>query len=297
MVREGNSEENNPCSIPGLMDFHRTSRNYEIVHLNEDDDRCFVFFSGNGLYQPNDPATFRRVVVENNRFEWKRNIPQSANKAIFLRDVTKQHYFEGINGTIDTIGKLRSFLEEQTRGLQVICVGSSMGGYAATLFGCLLRASRVFSFAGSFSLRALLQSPRERASNPVLLKYEHDEDYKDYFLLCGLLKSTRTPVFYFYPGRCGFDITQSRFIEDIPSVYPFRFTTRLHPATCLEINFPDLFSRDTEDLVRLQRRYHNTLISPLAFSFRTSGISRSLGFAGRRLVKKGVTSVFPRRQG
>lgn len=33
-------------------------------------DKCFVFFSGNGLYYPNTISSFCKTVVEQNRYEW-----------------------------------------------------------------------------------------------------------------------------------------------------------------------------------------------------------------------------------
>lgn len=33
-------------------------------------DRCIIFFSGNGLYYPNEKSIFEQTVSLNNRYEW-----------------------------------------------------------------------------------------------------------------------------------------------------------------------------------------------------------------------------------
>jgi hypothetical protein len=278
-----------PFDIPEMMDVYRKYPNYEIVDLNKGDDRCFIFFSSNGLYEPCDPETFHRVVLENNRFEWKQHVPRFANKVIFLRDVKKQWYLEGINSHINTIEKLACFLRENTHGLKVICVGNSAGGYAAALFGCLLNASHVFSFSGQFSLLHVLETEAERATNPTVVKYEKNPDYQKYFSIVDYVKTSQTPVFYLYPGKCDADIAQSRLVENIESVYMFRFDSEEHGGTCLHLNFLDLFSQSRKELCQLHREYKNSLIRPIPFSIRTSGFARSLLY-GVKHIKKGLIS-------
>ena len=80
--------------------------------------KCFVFFSGNGIFFPNDYETAENTLVKNNRYEWQ-NIAQNdlirlqAGKIIFLRDVYKQWYITGINSRIDSIAKLFYFLQKK----------------------------------------------------------------------------------------------------------------------------------------------------------------------------------------
>lgn len=276
---------NTQFDIPEMMDVYANHRNYEIIDFNNDDDRCFIFFSGNGLYYPNDPETFHRKIIENNRFEWKRNIPQFANKVIFLRDVTKQWYFEGINKNINTIEKLVCFLEEQTCGLKVICVGNSAGGYAATLFGCLLNASHVFNFSGQFSLLDLLKIEHERTLNPTLVKYENIAEYRKYFSIVDYIKTSQTPIFYFFPGKYDDDIAQSKLVENIKTVYKFKYDGKSHGSTCFEINFLDIFSLSREELYQLHLHYKNSSISPFLFSVNTSGLTRSLVYKMKPIMK------------
>jgi hypothetical protein len=269
---------NTQFDIPEMMDVYANHLNYEIIDFKNGDDRCFIYFSGNGLYVPNNSETFQREIIENNRFEWKRNIPRFAKKVIFLRDVTKSWYFEGINTNINTIEKLACFLEEQTRGLNVICVGNSAGGYAATLFGCLLNASHIFNFSGQYSLLHILQTEHDRALNPTLVKYENTEEYRKYFSIVDYIKTSQTRVFYFFPGKYNDDIAQSKLVENIKTVYEFKFNGKSHGSTCFEINFLDLFSQSREELYQLHLHYKNSVISPLLFSVKTSGLARTFNY-------------------
>ena len=257
--------------LPEMLHVYRNHRNYEIVDFNNGSKRCVVFFSSNGLYYPNDEETFHTAIIENNRFEWKRNTPQSVGRVIFLRDVTKSWYLEGINATIDSIEELARFLTKETRGLEVICVGSSAGGYAATLLGCLINASHVFSFSGQYSLLHILQDEHDRALNPTLVKYESATGYRQYFSIVDFITASQTPVFYLFPAKCADDIAQSTLVEHTRSIYEFGFDSSTHGATCFAINFLYLFAQSKERLMQLNAHFKHTLISPLEFSVRTSG--------------------------
>jgi hypothetical protein len=267
--------------IPEMMDIYSHHMNYEIMDLNKHDNRCIIYFSSHGLYYPNHSDVFRREILEKGRFEWKKNILRSASKAIFLRDVKKQWYLEGINAKINTIEKLATFLAEETRGMEVICVGSSAGGYVASLIGHLLNASHVFNFSGQFSLLDILRSESERLSNPTLIKYENIVEYRKYFSIVDFLKTSQTPIFYFFPAHSGSDIVQSKLVEDFKSVFQFRFDSEIHGVTCYEINFLDIFSQNKDALYKLYSYYHNSLISPFLFSMKTSGFTKSLMFKAK----------------
>jgi hypothetical protein len=279
--------------IPELMDIYSHHQNYEIMYFNKDDDRCIIYFSGNGLYYPNDSETFCQNIIKNNRFEWKKNIVRTANKVIFLRDVTKQWYITGINAEINTIDKLVLFLKEQTRGLKVICIGNSAGGYAATLFGCLLNATHIFNFSGQFNLLDGLQTEQGRALSPTLVKYETTKGYRDYLSIVKYLETSHTHIFYFYPALVDEDIAQSKHIESVDIVHQFKFNTKIHGTTCYPCNFIDVFSLSLEKLLLLHSCYKNRLISPLSFSIKTSGFIKSLSYISKKLLKRfSVISFF-----
>jgi hypothetical protein len=271
--------------IPEMMDVYANHKNYEIMDLNKNDDRCIIYFSSNGLYHPDNSETFNKVVIQKNRFEWKRNILLSANKVIFLRDVTKQWYLEGINANLNTIEKLAAFLTEKAHNLKVTCVGSSAGGYAAVLFGCLLNASRVLNFSGQYSLLDFLQTEEGRALNPTLVKYENIQAYRKYYSITDYIRKSNTPIFYFFPARSAWDDAQSKLVKNIDNIYEFKFNSETHGSTCFEVNLLDVIAQSNEKTRQLHHYYKDSLISPFSFSVRTSGLTKSLIYKAKLKTK------------
>jgi hypothetical protein len=271
-----------------MLDVYSTHPNYQILDFANRSRRCFIFFSSHDLYYPNTSSAFRLAVVDANRFEWRRNIPRCAQKVIFLRDVRKQWYLEGISSGLNTIERVADFLDAETGGCEVVCVGSSAGGYAAALFGCLLNASCVFTFSGQYSLRCVLSDDQERLLNPTVTKYRDSPAHTKYYDIAGLVAESATPVFYFYPAKCEDDICQSKLVAGISSVYPFAFDSSHHGATCLPQNFVYLFSRSLEAMTDLSSRCKGRLLSPLEFSNLCCGRALTWKFRAESLAKRFV---------
>lgn len=255
--------------IPEMHDVYNGKTNYQILEFNKSSNQCLIYFSSNGLYFPNDPQVFREVIIENDRFEWKKNILTSAGKVILLRDVTKQWYWTGINSTINSIEKLAAFLRHQTRGFEVTCIGSSAGGYASTLFGVLLQAHRVFAFSPQFCLTFILSG--SEAKNPTVARLGTLPEFEEYVDLSTLLKKNSTPIFNFYPGHSAQDIAQADCVKNIASVVSFKFESNAHGSTCYPINFLDLFGMGNDALLSLQKHFGTDLIRPIDFSKKVSG--------------------------
>jgi len=257
--------------IPAVLDIYKSHQNYQIYDLNPNDDRCLIYFSSHAIYYPNDQETFLERIINGNRFEWQRNILPSVRRAILVRDVWKQWYLQGINGEINTIEKLYQFLKKETAGLKITCIGNSGGGYAATLFGCLLGAERVFNFSGQFYLASLLNTETERIENQLLVKYADVPEISQYYDLTKLLATTKMPVFYLYPAHCQFDIEQAESIQSSLNVYSFAFNRSGHGQTCYPINYLDLWQCSNHKLLNLSRKYQGRMFSSLGFSLEVSG--------------------------
>jgi hypothetical protein len=277
--------------VPKMLEVYSSQQNYEILDLNPEGNCCIIYFSSNGLYYPNTDQVITKEILENNRFEWKKNIYPLARKAILLRDVTKQWYLNGINAQINTIEKLVDFLKQETAGLDTICVGSSAGGYAATLIGCLLSASHVFSFSGQFSLEHLLADEAKRLKNPTLVQYEADCNYRKYYSLLEIVKSSDTPIFYFYPANCDIDVYQNNLVNGLDHIYPFAFNVARHGNTCYPTNFLDLFHRDQDQLLDLYHQYQAKIISPFLFSLKISGFGKTVEYLCLRSPKRLLKSI------
>ena len=117
--------------------------NYKILSCNKKSKYCLVCFSSNGLKLENE-----------NRYEFQnitnnRKIRKFYNKIIFVRDVKKHFYIEGINSDINNLEKTIFFLQEKTEGLIVRTIGNSSGGFMAFLTSCNLKNVELcYSFSG-----------------------------------------------------------------------------------------------------------------------------------------------------
>jgi hypothetical protein len=223
---------NTQLDLPEVLEFYKNHKNYEIMNFENDSSTCIIYFSSNGLYYPNNSLVFQREIIQRDRFEWKKNIVNSMRKVIFVRDITKQWYITGLNALLHTPDLLCEFLRNECDGLNIICVGSSAGGYASVLFGCLLNANHVFSFSGQFSLEYLLGDDKLRIKNPSVVKYCKEPSHNKYYSLQGLIQHTQTDIFYFYPSRCKEDLFQSSLTVNCPNVHHFSFDSGVHGQTC-----------------------------------------------------------------
>lgn len=267
--------------ISEVFEVYKQEKNYEIYEFNKTSNNCILYFSSNAIYFPNSREVFCKRIVQDNRFEWKKNTLKSARKVIFIRDVLKSWYLKGINSDINSIEKVLNLLEKETQGLKIICVGSSAGGYAATLFGSLLRASHVFNFSGQFLLYYLLENSN-RKSNPLLAEHEHRSEINKYYSLIETVRQNRVPVFYFYPEKCVIDNEQAEKVKLLENVYKFAFNSKEHGKTCYPINFLDLFSMPIIDLMNLSDKNKGRIINPLMFSLHVSGWQETLNYVFRR---------------
>ena len=141
-----------------LMDSYRNDDNYLIKESNKDSNICYVFFSSHGLYKENNNINVLKNVHDTNRYEWlslfeNQKISKNCKKAIFVRDIKKIFYIEGINTRINSLENLALFLKKETEGMDVYLVGSSSGGYAAYIVsGYLNNVKRIYSFGGVVDL-------------------------------------------------------------------------------------------------------------------------------------------------
>ncbi len=83
-------------------------------------------------------------------FEFYNSISDLDCDKIYIRDFNQAWYQLGVDGKISSIDKLYEFLEdiiEEYKYERIVCLGNSMGGYAAILFGVRLKATTILSFS------------------------------------------------------------------------------------------------------------------------------------------------------
>lgn len=257
--------------------------NYEVIYKSKKKGKCYIFFSGNGLYYPNEREVFEKVVLRDNRYEWM-NVCQKSNflfdKAVFVRDIYKQWYVTGINSRFNTIEKLLDFLKIETEGYDVVTVGNSAGGYIAVIAGMVLKAQAVFSFSSQFNLWEMIEG------NSFLEKYRDDVRSKYYGLNTLFKQNTEVPIFHFYPGNCDLDIRQSEYAKQINNVYFFKFNEKIHGNTVLAVNYQYIFNKSLDELKTLSERFSNRKINRFIFLFESAGICSGCISLYRYYVKK-----------
>lgn len=250
--------------------------NYQCIDTGTGSDICYIFFSSNGLYYPDEKEVFEREITRKNRFEWKwvvshSEIPQKAGRIIYVRDVFKDWYSLGINSRQNTIDKTLELLKSMTDGYRIITVGSSAGGYMAALTAARLQAAWCINFSGQYSVKTAVQS-----------------EYRD---LSRILNDYDGKIFYFVPIRSGQDMEQFELVKNITCIVPFCFTGRKHADTMLTGNISYVIGKDKERLMALYSHYENKDIDKISFLFYTvplSGIIRIApkeikGFMARRI--------------
>jgi hypothetical protein len=272
--------------IPALSLAYEGSANYKIVDGESDSpDRCFVFFSSNGIYFPNTEAEFHRSIIQNDRYEWEKLAPPKTEfrKAIFVRDVRKTWYVDGISEDRKTIDSVCELLREETKGFaEVVCIGNSAGGYAATLFGIHLNAEKIFNISGFFEIASQVNEP----TNLALQSAQFDPEKAKWFDLSLLLKKSECAIYFLFPENCELDKAQARIVENIHCVRTFAFDEDSHGACAQNFVYPFLFVKTKIELDRLFNRKKYKCWGRFEFSVAIIGIRNTIFFFIAYIKKK-----------
>lgn len=247
--------------------------NYKIEYDNScKANICAIYFSSNDIYYPNNEDIFRKRIVEKNFFEWY-NTRINARKHIFIRDIFKQWYLEGINAELDSPEKIFEWLKGETEGYEVVTVGSSAGGYSAVLYGSLLKAQKVIAFNAQFSLKAIGDESGEKC-NPLVYKYKNTDRSK-YFELKDKI-SDSVNYFYFLSVGCEEDMLQATklFTPPIPpkSFNCLRFKTAHHGIPFLKVALVKVLNMEEKDLKGFTKKKNH----PIWFTIRMVGVRKTI---------------------
>ena len=247
--------------------------NYKIEYNNScKANICAIYFSSNDIYYPNNEDIFQKRIVEKNFFEWY-NTRINARKHIFIRDIFKQWYLEGINAELDSPEKIFEWLKGETKGYEVVTVGSSAGGYSAVLYGSLLKAQKVIAFNAQFSLKAIADESGEKC-NPLVYKYKNNDRSK-YFELKDKL-SDSVNYFYFLSVGCEKDMLQATklFTPPIPpkSFNCLRFKTAHHGIPFLKVALVKVLNMGEKDLKGFTKKKNY----PIWFTIRMVGVRKTI---------------------
>lgn len=248
-----------------LKKYYEEYDNYKVLEVGNG-DICYIFFSSNGLYFPNELECFEETIGKKDRYEWwgvghSDEIMQNAGRIIYVRDIYKQYYVKGINKNVNTIDLLCEKLKELSEGKRVITCGTSSGGYLAVIAGIYLQAECVFDFGGQWSLEDRIDR------NYFLEKYEKDVIYSRYYNITGWAKCDKTAIFYFYSALNEEDIDQIGFLKDREKIYIFAMKSEEHGWLLFNNCYKALLTKSVHEIIKLCEKYKGKMISQRRICF------------------------------
>lgn len=236
-------------------------KNYVVWDGNRKKKSVLVFFSSNGLYYPDDERTFADTICNKNRYEWKRigkflALRRRYSRIIYIRDIYKSWYVRGINSTYNNIDKVAVLLKELTAGYtEIVCCGVSAGGYAASVCGILIGATRVISISGYLDLSEKL------ILNP-LLKEEVKKDSPTMYINVGEMlkgKKVDTKIYYCFSAFSEEDKKQYSYL-DSENIVALAFDSDVHGKPMRRRSLIRLLEMDEKKLDILVKKYRNCII-------------------------------------
>ena len=169
--------------------------------INNTSNTLFIVFNSHNY----DPNNFEFENYLNKFFEDK-NPPSY----LYLRDVYLQWYYNGIRGfsknyqeTIDKINDYKNLYNFQN----IICMGSSSGGYVSLYFGCKLNANNIICFSPQIEL---LQSVKLYGNKFKRVFKTFGIEKKDKFNLIKLINKHENKIFIFWVNSSDFYNTSKR---------------------------------------------------------------------------------------
>ena len=245
--------------------------NFKIVMRPEvKNGECVLYFSSNEVWFPNTEEVFRSAILEKDRYEWAAKPYRVGEKNIYIRDIYKSWYVRGINERMDSIGAVLSWLKEETEGYEVISIGSSSGGYMATIAGIYLHAKMVYAFSPQYSL----YHPAYFDKNAFLQRYKEDKEREKYYDISPMVNASDTPMVYIYPDAWPEDVFQAEKIRERENLIKWGLHNKHHGIVVYKCNLPVLFSMSQEELTRTAETKSK---NPFLLSCRLSGIMETVG--------------------
>jgi hypothetical protein len=240
---------------------------------------CIVYFSSHNIYYPNNQKEFKNKILNKNRFEWYGVRIKKGSKHIFIRDNKKQWYLNGINKDVNSIEKLEVFLKHETKGYKTIMLGSSAGGYAAVLFGSLLKSEHVISFNGQFQFYDLLETSSEDI-DPVIFRNRDNKIINNFYSLKSYINNPEK-VFYFWSKKSNWDRINRNHVASL-GLSEVAFNTKNHGIPFLKTALNEVINMPYQKLLKLKNKtYH-----PVFFSMKYGGVKNTLAFIYKLVLKK-----------
>lgn len=205
---------------------------------------CALYVSSSGIYYPNNEDALRECILQKDTFEWYATRFKKAKKHIFIRDVAKQFYITGINKELDTVDKTVSFLRAEVKGYDLYVIGSSAGGYMASILAEKLKAKLLVCFSAYFNLNIV-----DHDVWFYISKYANDERRNQYYNISEMITNYTGLMLYFYPSELKDDVAQSKQICSNDHLFKIPIKSKIHGVP-ISINATKLLMSYTEREIR-----------------------------------------------
>ena len=209
---------------------------------------------------------------------------------MWVRDVQKQWYVNGISATVSSIDALVVELRSRVGARRVVTVGSSAGGYAAALFGVLLGAERAICFSAQFDLELAAMQEGGQRFNKLLFDHRSDPRRARYYQVRKLIEGGDTPIFYFFATMSPVDVPQYETVVGSRNLFPIPIIGRAHGIPCWPFNLGWIVNSSADRLRSLSGRCLRNPAGRLGFSLRTLGLYATgialVGAARNRLARR-----------
>ena len=241
------TKENSKSIVTGtIFEKAYSLDNYKIEYdSSKNTGICAIYVSSSGIYHPNTEKALEEFILRNDMFEWYNTRFSYEEKHIFIRDVAKQFYITGINAEINSVDKLINFLEEETKNYKLYVIGSSAGGYLASLLGMILNADLIFCFSGYFNLNIV-----DKDIWFYVRQFENDPMRNKYYLVNGLAEKYKGLMLYFYPTKLPGDVQQSKEINSTEFIIKIPVNSKIHGVPITITLLKDLMNDSRIDIVK-----------------------------------------------
>ena len=287
---------NIPEQLARLYKAYDELPNYKVVAGEGPQDTVYVFFSSKGLFNENSFEDFTSKILMQDRYEWENvicspELRKAAGTFIFVRDIRMNDWLTGINGTDNTPEKVMQRLQKLCAGKQhCIFCGSSMGGFAALLFGTMLAAERIFVFSpivelDSFNRVCISEGAPVRDTNHHATLI-NDPNMAAYIAPLPQIAEYSGVLYWFYPNQFAYDVSQYDLVKENPHIRFFSVNRHQHGSTIPVESIIRVISESQNRLDVLHEKYKGKRINPLLFLRDTHGSSGAFAILLRRFVKK-----------
>ena len=240
-----------------------------------------IYFTSHNLFYPDKLECFENTIFEKDRYEWTRMRIQRATKHIFLRDVFKIWYTKGINAKICSIPLLVDFLKKEVEGFdEIIMVGSSAGGTAATLIGAMLNADIILNFNGQWEINSSIDK------HDIKMLKDIRKDYGRFFDISKIIENTNN-IFYFISEKSQWDHEQYIYTRHL-AINRIFFKTSHHGIPFLKVAIPVVLNMSRNELSSLTSHHYN----PLFFTFKCVGLKQTIRGLYNQVIKNTALNLY-----